>query len=285
MRKKTTLFLLGVNIFLIAALAAVYFALKNITYNIFIPTPLAIEERVVAKNTEQSIKIEVPESVEENKENSAVVEEVVGEFLDLSNISTTILQEVPFTPQAPLGNWNDIRQQNACEEASALMAMLWVEGESFADLADAEQRILAITDYEYERYGHHHDVSVADTVERIFKGYFSYEHIELVENASVDMMIAELVKGNLIVAPVNGQQLRNPYFTGRGPREHMIVVVGYDPATKEFITHDPGTKRGANFRYTADALFGALRDYATGYHEPIDDIHKTTIVVKKVNKR
>ena len=34
----------------------------------------------------------------------------------------TLIPDVPFTPQAPLGNWEDERQQAGCEEAAALMA-------------------------------------------------------------------------------------------------------------------------------------------------------------------
>jgi len=34
----------------------------------------------------------------------------------------------------------------------------------------------------------------------------------------------------------------------------MIVIRGFDPATKEFITNDPGTKRGEFYRYDIDLL-------------------------------
>lgn len=33
---------------------------------------------------------------------------------------------VPFTAQAPTGNWDDVKQGNGCEEASILMAHAWV---------------------------------------------------------------------------------------------------------------------------------------------------------------
>lgn len=38
---------------------------------------------------------------------------------------STILYDVPFAAQAPFGEWSDKRQQDGCEEVSALMAVKW----------------------------------------------------------------------------------------------------------------------------------------------------------------
>ncbi|MCH7782951.1 DUF192 domain-containing protein, partial [candidate division KSB1 bacterium] len=86
--------------------------------------------------------------------------------------------DVPFTPQAVFGNWADVRQSNACEEASALMAMRWVDGKDLP-LKEAEEEIIAISDYELEAYGHFHDTSAKDTVERIFNDYFKYKGVSV----------------------------------------------------------------------------------------------------------
>ncbi len=48
-----------------------------------------------------------------------------------------VTQSVPFTVQAPLGDWTDARQQDGCEEASVLMAMAWVRDEEFVNEVDA----------------------------------------------------------------------------------------------------------------------------------------------------
>jgi hypothetical protein len=61
----------------------------------------------------------------------------------------------------------------------------------------------------------------------------------------------------------------------------MIVIRGFDPATKELITNDPGTKRGELYRYDIDLFYQAIRDYPTGYHETIDQIEKNMIVISK----
>src|SRR3989338_7629179 len=65
-----------------------------------------------------------------------------GDFLALaSDLPAKVLWEVPFTSQAPRGNWKDPRQQAGCEEASVLMAMRWVRGKSLS-MAQAEAQII-----------------------------------------------------------------------------------------------------------------------------------------------
>ena len=48
---------------------------------------------------------------------------------------------------------------------------------------------------------------------------------------------------------------------------------------KEFITNDPGTRKGELYRYNETVLYSAIRDYPTGYHETINKIEKNMIVV------
>jgi hypothetical protein len=190
-----------------------------------------------------------------------------------------VLLSVPFTAQAPFGKWEDPRQQDGCEEAAALMAVSWARGETFT-LAHAEQQIIAISEYEEEQYGGYHDTSAADTIDRIFKGYFGYSNVRLQYGVGADDIKRELAAGNLVVVPTNGKLLGNPYFTPPGPDRHMLVVKGYDPATREFITNDNGTRWGENYRYHEAVLYNAVMDYPTGYHEPMQGVVKAMIVVQ-----
>jgi len=42
----------------------------------------------------------------------------------------------------------------------------------------------------------------------------------------------------------------------------MMVVVGYDDTTREFIVHDDGDqKNGTNYRYEYDLFMNSLHDY------------------------
>ena len=186
---------------------------------------------------------------------------------------------VPFTAQAPLGNWSDPRQQNGCEEAAALMAMAWVKGKNLTP-EEAEKEIIAIADYELKNYGHFHDSSAQDLVERVFKGYFGYTKIEVRYDINIEDIKKELASGNLILVPANGKILDNPFYT-EPPMEHMVVVRGYDSHTKEFIVNDSGTSRGELFQYAEDTLIDAIYDYPTGYHEPVSELKKVMIIVKK----
>lgn len=194
--------------------------------------------------------------------------------------SSAVLLDVPFTPQAPFGNWADLRQEDGCEEASALMAVRWARWELLTP-EEAEREIIKISDYELATYGNFKETSIRDTAERILRGYFQYENFEVRHNIGTEDIKAEINRGNAVIIAVDGQKLANPFYTPPGPRDHMVVVRGYDPATKEFIVNDPGTKRGEKFRYSESVLQNALQDYPTGEHEPITQKVGAMIIVRR----
>jgi hypothetical protein len=188
---------------------------------------------------------------------------------------------VPFTSQAPLAEWKDKRQQDACEEAAALMAWAWVKGENKFTKQEWRDKIIKLADWEKQKYGESRDVALADMVKWIFKDYFSYDKVTVKPVKSAADILRELEKGNIVLTPMNGQALKNPYFTPPGPERHMILVKGYDYKTRQFITNDPGTRRGENYRYSEKVLFGAIRSYQTGSHLPFGKLKKEMIVVEK----
>jgi hypothetical protein len=160
------------------------------------------------------------------------------------------------------------------------MAIQWVQGGEMT-LEEAEKEIIAISDFELSMYGEFHDTSAKDTVERIFKGYFHYEDALLTYGIDIQDIIQELSKGSIVIVPVNGQVLQNPHYTPPGPREHMIVIVGYDNKSQEFIVHDSGTRFGKNFRYSSEVLELALQDHETGRHMPSIERRTAMITVAK----
>jgi len=186
---------------------------------------------------------------------------------------------VPFTSQAPTGEWKDQRQQDGCEEASAAMAMAWVGGETNIKPADWRLRILILSTFEKKKYGEYRDVALRDIVDWLFKDYFHYQGAEVKTVAGPADILKELEKGNLVLTPMNGRLLKNPNFSGLGPERHMVLIKGYDYKTKEFITNDPGTRRGENYRYSEKVIFNAIRAYRTGYHKPFGKLVKEMIVV------
>jgi len=191
-----------------------------------------------------------------------------------------ILQNVLFTSQAPFSRWIDLRQEDGCEEASSFMAVKWALGQTFTK-QNAEDAITGSSGYTLKKYGEYRDVSSIDTLNWIIKDYFKYPNAAQKKNATKADIINELSKGNVIIAPMNGQALHNPNFVQPGPPHHMLLIKGYDPIKNVFITNDPGTRKGDSYEYNADLLYGAIRDYATGLLVPDTAVNKNIIVVWK----
>jgi len=191
-----------------------------------------------------------------------------------------VLLDVPFVSQAPLAQWSNPLYQNACEEAAILMAHLWTIGAKPISANEATTELAVMSAFEDSNFGFFYDLSTPDTAELMQK-YYNYDKITVKDNITAQDMINELQKGNVLIVPMNGQELNNPYYTAPGPAEHKILVKGYDFNTKEFITNDPGTRHGENYRYPEDVFFNAIREYPTGYKEPITSIEKMMMVVSK----
>ncbi len=188
---------------------------------------------------------------------------------------------VPFIAQAPLAQWSDSRQQDGCEEATAIMAMAWVNGATKLDKTNSRNLINKISDFEKKEYGEYRDVYVDDVVNNIFKGWFKYEKVKVLKKATLEQIKKELAKGNLVLVPTNGRALKNPNFKSPGPERHMVLIKAYDTKKKQFITNDPGTRNGENYRYNESLLFKAIRAYPTGYHKKIVGTEKSVIIVAK----
>lgn len=190
-----------------------------------------------------------------------------------------IIMNVPFISQAPLGNWSDPREQDGCEEAGVIMAMAWVSDRSDIDPLVAQNEIIALADWQQEKYGEHRDVYIKDVKTRLFLEYFTYEKVEIREVADKGEIINALNNGQIILAPCNGQALKNPHFTSPGPERHLLVIIGYDSVNDEFITNDPGTSFGSSYRYDSNLLFNAIRAYPGGYHQSIEAQEKILLFV------
>jgi hypothetical protein len=183
-----------------------------------------------------------------------------------SGAPQNILLSVPFFAQAPFGEWDDPIFQDGCEEASVIMAWHWVQGTAVTK-EQAKQEIIAISEFEDKTYGHAPDRSAADTA-RLFEDYYGYKNIEVRAGIGAKDIKEALLAGNLVITPVNGRILKNPFYTAPGPEHHMVVVIGYDSKTDEFITNDIGTRHGEKFRYSVLHFQESLQDYPTGDHLP-----------------
>jgi len=179
--------------------------------------------------------------------------------------------EVPFSPQAPDANWDDPYQE-ACEEMSLIMIQRFLEGtELDSESADAE--LLELVAWEAAN-GYPMDVNIADLA-NIAEAYYKIR-TNILYNPTVDDLKVELAAGNPIIVPAAGRQLGNPYFSGEGPWYHMLVLTGYD--RNEFITNDPGTRRGEDYKYKYNVLLNSVHDW-TGVKEEIATGPKVALIL------
>lgn len=165
------------------------------------------------------------------------------------------------------------------------MAMKWVWRERLGTPAEVSQEIIALVDWQQERYGEYRDSSLTDTA-KLLREYFNYDDIEIRQNITLDEIKQALTETNnrasaVVITPMNGRTLGNPYFTPPGPERHMVLIKGYDSAKRQFITNDAGTQKGKDYRYGENIFFAAIRDYPSGYHRPIAKTEKTMLIVRK----
>ncbi len=190
---------------------------------------------------------------------------------------TVSIAGVPFTVQAPYGEWSNPIFQDACEEASVVMASAWVNGTKLTQ-ESAKNDIEALAALQKKKFGHSVDTSIQDTA-WLFKE-FSVEGSAVVERkVTIERMKAVLATSKILIVPTDGRALKNPNFTQPGPPRHMLVVTGYDDTTEEFIVNDPGTRKGEGYRYAQPVLFDAILDYPTGKHADAPSTDKVMIVV------
>ncbi len=182
---------------------------------------------------------------------------------------------VPFTAQAPKADWS-MPYQEACEEASLLMTVAYLNGDGAFTTDSATEKILALVDWEMEHFGYYEDTT-AEEVAETARERFGFAKSRAVKISSIADVKAVIDRGLPVIIPAAGRQLFNPNFSGAGPKYHMLVVKGY---TKDgqMITNDPGTRRGADYVYAADVLWNAIHDWNGG---DVENGAKMMVVVEK----
>lgn len=183
---------------------------------------------------------------------------------------------VPFLCQAPYANWSQ-PWQDGCEEAAIIMALHYIKGDPLTK-ASGNQEILDLVDFQVKKYGGHDDLT-AEQAARLIKDYYKYDKVDVRYDIKVQDIKDELAKGNIVIAPMAGRLLNNPYYTPPGPAYHYMLFKGYDDKKGEFITNDMGTKRGRNYRYKYNVAYKAIHDWI-GSKKTIAQGRKAAIVIK-----
>ena len=161
---------------------------------------------------------------------------------------------VAFAQQAPFANWDAVHEE-ACEEASMIMADKFYKMQPL-DESIMEQEIQKLIAWEKDR-GYQVDLTADETVS-VLKNYFGLK-AEIITEVTTERIKTEVFKGRLILVPAAGRLLHNPNFKGAGPIYHMLVVKGWN--SKQFVTNDPGTRKGNSYVYDYATLLNAVHDW------------------------
>lgn len=181
---------------------------------------------------------------------------------------------VPFTAQAPTANWDELHNE-ACEEASAIMANAYFNGVTSLPPATVEKQIDALTKWQQDNFGYYLSINTQEVVEMIEANYNLNAEIAEISENTIKKALSE---NKLVIVPTNGQMLDNPNFKQPGPIYHMFVITGYN--AKNFITNDPGTRKGLNYEYSYETIEAATGNWEPGPHAVNLDDKKIIIVSK-----
>ncbi len=183
---------------------------------------------------------------------------------------------VPFLVQAPHANW-DALHEDACEEASLLNVVYFLQGKVPANLDDGENEIQNLISFETKN-GYGLSITLQQLAD-IAKQYYGLNG-HVVQNATIATIKQEIAKSHPVIVGAAGKILPNPYFKNGGPNYHMLVIKGYDDKAvidpKKcrsidtvscsmvpgiFITNDVGIRQGNSFQYTYQGLFASIHDW------------------------
>ncbi len=187
-------------------------------------------------------------------EEPEIEEPIIQDFSSELKESVDLL--VPFVVQAPFAEWDELHKE-ACEEAVLIIANAWLNNQELTK-EQADEQILDLVKWQEDNWGGHYDLNASETV-RLANQYFGIERIYTTKVDSIDNVKYELSKGNIVIVPMAGRLLKNPYYRQPGPPYHMLVAKGYNK--KGIITNDPGTRLGADFIYSDDIFFEAIHDW------------------------
>jgi hypothetical protein len=83
--------------------------------------------------------------------------------------------------------------------------------------------------------------------------------VKIIDDPTIEEIKAEIVQGNVVLVPLAGRYIGNPYYTVPGPIYHFLVIKGYTET--HFITHDVGTRRGEDYSYPFKVIMNNIHDW------------------------
>lgn len=268
----------------------IFIALSIITIGIFISSaflwlfldriPLSNNILIEKNNSNnESVNSELERTKDKSPaDTNHVPEKTISENEVLEQeLPTFVENKAPFVSQAPFGIWDELHEE-ACEEASIIIANKFLNNATEISKETADKEIQALVDWQIKKYGKHKDLNVKEIQDMAF-GFYG-DKLETFDEINEKSFRKILAEKNIIIIPVAGREIGNPNFTPPGPLYHALVVIGYDESTQEFITNDPGTRKGSGFRYSYKTLLNSIHDFP-GKKENILNGNPQALIVRK----
>lgn len=218
------------------------------------------QKNIEIKNSKKIInKVEVEVEVEEEiilDDKEVVIKKDLPKQLNL---------DVPFTSQAPQSDWSQ-PWQDACEEAAVLMLKNYYSQKEIKK-DDAIVEILKMVSWqEKQEWGSSIEAAKVKQLLQFqisnFPATAGQAKFQILNKPTVADIKKSVAMGNPVLVLADGKTLDNPHFSNGGPVYHALIVRGYTET--HFITNDPGTRWGENFKYTYDNLMSSIHDWNDG---------------------
>lgn len=162
------------------------------------------------------------------------------------------LLTVPYTVQAPFGNWTF--HQESCEEAAVLMYHDFLDSDSRPAIppAEADKALRALKAWQVTNWGAEKDLTI-DRTGQLAQAFYGYHYQVL--PATRESIQEAIAAGHPVVVPVMTHSLQNPHY---GPKTvyHEVLIKGYTEAG--VVSNDAGVQEGKDWFYAWSVLFGAI---------------------------
>jgi hypothetical protein len=165
--------------------------------------------------------------------------------------------DVPFTSQAPAGDWSE-PWQDACEETSIYMVSSFYQDDPIKrDEAIAHiKEILAVKNSTFKVS---HDESLEE-IAALIKTLGLPWDTEIKYDPTEEDLKGEVAKNRPVIVPVYSPSLWSATYHGGGADYHVLVLTGYDDKAGVFIVNDPGSGSGEGIRFPYKTFMNAIHD-------------------------
>lgn len=170
---------------------------------------------------------------------------------------------VPFTPQAPLGDW--ARHQESCEEANLAQLAAYYSGNhsEALDRYAADRTINQLVAWQVKNWGSEDDLTDV-RLGKLAEAYYGYQY-EVLPMTDAGLR-AQLAAGRPVIIGVTTHALGNPAYPNYELHylqigysvSHFITIVGVDGSG--YIVNDPGLTAGRGYHVGYGRLVFAIQN-------------------------